>query len=42
MIRAACGSTIRRIASAGGMPTDFAASIWPRSTEPMPARMISP
>ncbi len=23
------------------MPTDFAASIWPLSTESMPARMIS-
>ena len=39
--RAACGSTIRRIANPWVMPSDRAASICPLSIASMPARMIS-
>ncbi len=39
--RSAWGSTMRRISLAGVMPRERAASYWPRSTAPMPARMIS-
>ena len=39
--RAACGRTMRRIASPYLIPSDFAASIWPLSIESIPARMIS-
>ena len=39
--RAACGRTMRRIASPWVIPSDCAASIWPRSIASMPARMIS-
>jgi hypothetical protein len=39
--RAACGSTTRRMPSLCGIPSERAASIWPLSTESMPARTIS-
>ena len=41
IVRMACGSTTRCIARQYGMPRLLAASIWPRSTDSMPARMIS-
>ena len=41
MTRIACGSTMRRIVSVGDMPSEDAASIWPASTEMMPARTSS-
>ena len=41
MTRMACGSTMRRIVSDGDMPSDEAASVWPASTEMMPARTSS-
>ena len=41
MIRMAWGSTIRRSVWALVMPSDLAASVWPSSTEMMPARTIS-
>ena len=41
MTRIACGSTIRRMFSVGDMPSDSAASLWPASTEMMPARTSS-
>ena len=39
--RAACGSTTRRIDFAYVIPSDFAASACPGSTDRIPARMIS-
>ena len=39
--RMACGSTMRRMVSVGDMPSDEAASVWPASTEMMPARTSS-
>ena len=39
--RIACGSTIRRIVAAGPCPARCAASVWPGSTDRMPARTIS-
>ncbi len=39
--RMACGRTIRRMMSVGDMPSDEAASVWPASTEMMPARTSS-
>ena len=41
MIRMAWGSTMRRRVVALLMPRDCAASVWPSSTEMMPARTIS-
>ncbi|GMA18627.1 hypothetical protein GCM10025862_06480 [Arsenicicoccus piscis] len=41
MTRMACGSTTRIIVRLGGMPRACAASVWPRSTDRMPARAIS-
>ena len=41
MTRMACGSTIRRIALPRLMPSAWAASLWPWSTDRMPARAIS-
>ena len=41
MTRIACGSTMRRVTSSGDMPSDEAASVWPASTEMMPARTSS-
>jgi len=40
-IRIACGRTTCRIAWCRRMPSDSAASVWPRSTESIAARMIS-
>src|SRR4051812_511273 len=37
MTRIACGSTMRRIVCSRVMPSDCAASVWPSSTEMMPA-----
>ncbi len=37
----ACGSTMRRIVWARVMPSALAASVWPSSTEMIPARTIS-
>ena len=37
----ACGMTIWRIAMRGGMPSDRAASIWPRSIDWIAPRTIS-
>ncbi len=37
MTRIDWGKTIRRIVSAGDMPSDAAASVWPLSTEMIPA-----
>ena len=39
--RIACGSTIRRSVCTRVMPSDCAASVWPSSTEMIPARTIS-
>ena len=39
--RAACGSTIRRIARPCVIPSERAASSWPLSIASIPARMIS-
>ena len=39
--RTACGTTIRRIAWRLVMPRLRAASVWPRSTDSMPARYTS-
>ena len=39
--RIACGSTIRRSVCSRDMPSDWAASVWPSSTEMIPARTIS-
>ena len=39
--RIACGSTIRRIVCRRVMPRLWAASVWPSSTEMIPARTIS-
>ena len=39
--RIAWGSTIRRMVRPGGIPKAWAASIWPLSTDRMPARAIS-
>ncbi len=39
--RIACGRTIRRITCSRVMPSACAASVWPCSTEMMPARTIS-
>ncbi len=39
--RIACGSTMRRVMSSGDMPSEEAASVWPASTEMMPARTSS-
>ena len=39
--RIACGSTIRRMICRRVMPSDCAASVWPSSTEMIPARTIS-
>ena len=39
--RIACGSTIRRIVCSRVMPSECAASVWPSSTEMIPARTIS-
>ena len=39
--RIACGSTIRRMVSSARHARLFAASIWPSSTEMIPARTIS-
>ncbi len=41
MSRMACGSTTRRSVCSRRIPTDWAASTWPSSTEMMPARTIS-
>ena len=41
MTRIACGSTIRRMVCSRVMPSEWAASDWPSSTEMMPARTIS-
>ena len=41
MIRMAWGSTIRRRVCTLVMPRDWAASVWPSSTEMMPALTIS-
>ena len=38
MTRIACGSTTRRMVSVDDMPSESAASVWPASTEMMPAR----
>ena len=40
-IRMACGMTIESMRPAGDMPSDRAASIWPRGTAWMPARKVS-
>ena len=39
--RSACGRTIRRIVRPYVIPSDFAASVWPLSTDRMPALTIS-
>ena len=39
--RIACGRTIRRIVCRRVMPRALAASVWPSSTEMIPARTIS-
>ncbi len=39
--RIACGSTIRRSVAARLMPSAWAASVWPSSTDWMPPRTIS-
>ena len=41
MTRIVCGNTIKRKIWASVRPSVFPASVWPRSTEAMPARMIS-
>ena len=41
MMRMAWGRTIRRMVWSLLMPIDWAASVWPSSTEMMPARTIS-
>ncbi len=41
MTRIACGRTMRLIVSGNDMPRDSAASLWPLSTEMMPARTSS-
>ena len=41
MRRSACGSTMRRSAWLRDMPTERAASTWPRGMPSMPARKIS-
>ncbi len=41
MIRTAWGRMIRRIRVRPGMPSAWAASVWPRGTAWMPARNIS-
>ncbi len=41
MTRIACGSTMRRRIVRRVIPIDFAASVWPTSTERMPERMTS-
>ena len=41
MTRMAWGSTTRRMVLPGGMPSAWAASAWPLSTDRMPARAIS-
>ena len=41
MMRMAWGSTMRRSVCDLGHPSDLAASVWPSSTEMMPARTIS-
>ena len=42
MIRTACGRMIRRMQVVRpGMPSAWAASVWPRGTAWMPARKIS-
>ncbi len=41
MTRIACGSTMRRRILASFMPSAFAASVWPGSTDDRPARTIS-
>ena len=42
MFRTAWGRTTWRIVAAYGSPVASAASTWPRGTDWMPARMISP
>src|SRR5438445_5529644 len=42
MLRIACGSTTNRIDCARVRPSAVAASTWPRGTDWMPARTISP
>ena len=39
--RIACGRTIRRIVCSRVIPSACAASVWPSSTEMIPARTIS-
>lgn len=39
--RIACGRTIRRMVRGPVMPRAWAASVWPSSTDWMPARLIS-
>ena len=41
MIRTACGRMIRRIRVRPGMPSAWAASVWPRGTAWIPARNVS-
>ena len=41
MTRMACGNTMRRMIVGRAMPMDWAASVWPWSTERMPARTTS-
>ena len=41
MTRMACGNTIRRMTRPRFIPKAWAASVWPCSTEMMPARTIS-
>src|SRR5262249_29257437 len=42
MLRSACGSTTKRMLCVPESPTAVAASTWPRGTDWMPARTISP
>ena len=41
MIRTACGRMIRRIRVRPGIPSAWAASVWPRGTAWIPARNVS-